>query len=900
MKTNKRMLKAFGALLFALTLLAAVSLCASATDPIPENIGIIYEDAASGLQVSAGRLMPEPLEGQSGAHGGHEMKVLHTDGYGSYAVYIDHAEQIDGVHITDYSNYEGSYYLDCYVVCKIEGDTVTPIYYDRYPHSNGSCAPNIIGGENGKMYVTVISVDNEKYHLTRAEGAFLDVIEFDLTGDQITNTKHSARPDFEIMGVHGYGYSQPIMDERNGKLYALYTGGDVPGYLAWFVYDLATGTWDDTCYTVETESRLAYFNAYADGNGGFYFIGERDALSEALSESLGVKFMAGGYLWDALYLINVPDYTKEEYEIQPIWESPYIKYNDVTKFTNRSGNAAHYDCGGSIVDRDGNLHVLYSTTFGLTSNGTPVLRYTVFDPDHNMISDRDIAFDDPSNDYHLALCQDADGDLYILAIFDSGKGTTAQLEIWRSKDLGATYSKVAKVALADQDGNPLCPGNMIVPTCRNKSYTCDDIEVLIHQDVSGIPNIYSTFSIRLKTPCDHQYGAGASVAPTCTTTGYTKYVCSACGFELHEDIVPALGHNWGAWTVTKAATATKTGTEKRTCPVCNLSETRTVPKLGTSASELLAAAMASFDASYTCSTHGALHAKFIDNPSLNVLNITALFETAFGIEIGSADFTLTVDQSGVDALAASFASVANGSTATGNVHVVIVKNEDGSTVLDKTYILCAEKATKNATVAFQICPEELEIIKGQQAAAFAAFEAQYVCAAHGQAHISYYSSSLLNTTLGTILQKAFDAEKYTVSVNKSDITTALNNAYKALVSGESMELPSVRVTLAHPLFTTCSTTYTLGIRITKDTAAKLNSLIDCPDKPVGIPGDVNGDGELNNADAIYLLRSVMLGETSYPLFYDGDVNSDGAVNNSDAIYLLRYILLGGDYYPIYA
>ena len=283
---------------------------------------------------------------------------------------------------------------------------------------------------------------------------------------------------------------------------------------------------------------------------------------------------------------------------------------------------------------------------------------------------------------------------------------------------------------------------------------------------------------------------------------------------------------------------------------------------------------------------------------MNIRNVRALFASAFGIPDGSPDFSIDVDETAVNALIEAFAALANGGTASQDIRVTIVLNEDGSSVLDKTYTLCAEKATRNASIAFQICPDELELIKGQQAAAFAAFEKQYVCAAHGQAHISYYSSSLLNTTLGTILQKAFDAEKYTVSVNKSDVT-AMASAYKSLVSGNSIT-GSVRVTLAHPLFTTCSTTYTLGVCITKDTVAKLNSLIDCPDKPVGIPGDVNGDGELTNADAIYLLRSVMLGETDYPLFYDGDVNSDGAVNNSDAIYLLRYILLGGDYYPIYA
>ena len=63
-------------------------------------------------------------------------------------------------------------------------------------------------------------------------------------------------------------------------------------------------------------------------------------------------------------------------------------------------------------------------------------------------------------------------------------------------------------------------------------------------------------------------------------------------------------------------------------------------------------------------------------------------------------------------------------------------------------------------------------------------------------------------------------------------------------------------------------------------------------------GDVNGDGNLNNADAVYLLRYIMLGDT-YPINQGGDMNGDGNLNNADAVYLLRYIMLG-DIYPLAA
>lgn len=59
-------------------------------------------------------------------------------------------------------------------------------------------------------------------------------------------------------------------------------------------------------------------------------------------------------------------------------------------------------------------------------------------------------------------------------------------------------------------------------------------------------------------------------------------------------------------------------------------------------------------------------------------------------------------------------------------------------------------------------------------------------------------------------------------------------------------------------------------------------------------GDMNGDGEKNTDDAIYLLRHVLL-PTSYPIKQDGDVSGDGEVNTDDAIYLLRHVLMPSSY-----
>lgn len=61
-----------------------------------------------------------------------------------------------------------------------------------------------------------------------------------------------------------------------------------------------------------------------------------------------------------------------------------------------------------------------------------------------------------------------------------------------------------------------------------------------------------------------------------------------------------------------------------------------------------------------------------------------------------------------------------------------------------------------------------------------------------------------------------------------------------------------------------------------------------------IPGDMNGDKEVDTDDAIYLLRHVLLSST-YPINQPGDVNGDGALDTDDAIYLLRHVLLPNSY-----
>jgi hypothetical protein len=58
-------------------------------------------------------------------------------------------------------------------------------------------------------------------------------------------------------------------------------------------------------------------------------------------------------------------------------------------------------------------------------------------------------------------------------------------------------------------------------------------------------------------------------------------------------------------------------------------------------------------------------------------------------------------------------------------------------------------------------------------------------------------------------------------------------------------------------------------------------------------GDVNGDGSINSADAVYLVNYLFVGGPEPQPWESGDVNCDGIINSSDVVYLINYLFIGG-------
>ena len=58
--------------------------------------------------------------------------------------------------------------------------------------------------------------------------------------------------------------------------------------------------------------------------------------------------------------------------------------------------------------------------------------------------------------------------------------------------------------------------------------------------------------------CNHQWQIESTKPATCTKEGKEKYRCALCG-ETKTEIIPALGHEWGACVMLQKATCTQEG-----------------------------------------------------------------------------------------------------------------------------------------------------------------------------------------------------------------------------------------------------------------------------------------------------------------------------------------------------
>ncbi|MBQ8523023.1 MAG: S-layer homology domain-containing protein [Clostridia bacterium] len=428
---------------------------APADDPTPENIGKIYEDE-SGLSISEVMLIDDCLSDTPsdvmasgiGIHGGHEIKLVRTR-YGTFVVFVT----------ADVSEEGRSY--DEFALLKITSDGTRLIFKDEFHHSQGSCVPNILQGKNGELFITLF---NDTWSTGSGR---LTMYRFDAKTEKYTKDVVTIPFDVPSNQCHGYGYTQPVIDLEMGKIYAIFNGGDIPGYIAWFIYDIESGKWEPSCYTVEIDWRCCYLNAYPDGRGGMYFVEERAMLITELGKQLGVDFATQtGYVWDALYLFHIPDVHKEEMDITVVYEPTY----DTEAERVKQESAAHYGCGSSIVDSEGNLQLLYT----VKRNNRSYLYHAVYDKYMKEVKNTQIKLTNDKNSYTPMLAEGLDGSIYILAVDTYMTKKQADLEIWKSTDSGMTFKKICepvtlKVRGAEEGSDTILPTKLIATSVRNNS-----------------------------------------------------------------------------------------------------------------------------------------------------------------------------------------------------------------------------------------------------------------------------------------------------------------------------------------------------------------------------------------------------------------------------------------------
>lgn len=98
-------------------------------------------------------------------------------------------------------------------------------------------------------------------------------------------------------------------------------------------------------------------------------------------------------------------------------------------------------------------------------------------------------------------------------------------------------------------------------------------------DVNG--TVYSDVHEVVIPALGHKAGKWTVVKEsTCAEEGKSVRKCLRCGLVLEEKVLPRVEHEMGEWQETIAPTCTSEGTEERTCAVCGENESRKVEALG--------------------------------------------------------------------------------------------------------------------------------------------------------------------------------------------------------------------------------------------------------------------------------------------------------------------------------
>ncbi len=166
--------------------------------------------------------------------------------------------------------------------------------------------------------------------------------------------------------------------------------------------------------------------------------------------------------------------------------------------------------------------------------------------------------------------------------------TDGQIEYWHCTACDNDYSDASGNNLIDLAATVIPAHHLLVhheakaETCvldgNIEYWQCSECEKCFSD--SGAANEITQASTVIAA--HHTPVTDAAVNPDCTSTGLTEGShCSVCHAVLvPQNIVPSLGHDWGAWVVTKEPTYTEEGSRNHTCSRCDHVEVEAIPILG--------------------------------------------------------------------------------------------------------------------------------------------------------------------------------------------------------------------------------------------------------------------------------------------------------------------------------
>lgn len=345
----------------------------------------------------------------NGIHSGHQTRIVQTKN-ALYTAYVTNTWD---------KEVEGQKYLtNTYVALKIEKDgTVKHLLTDDCPADSSSV--NVIRDPKTEdVYVVVVPVDKYAEMKDNTERTWTVMYRVDAKTDEVE--KVFDQMCFTITKVHGYGYSQPIMDWKNRKIYVIYSGGDDPGYIAWVIYDMEKHQWEKEVRTIQIDFRDCYHYIYADGKGGVRFVTQR-AMTTIRSGHPEIK--KANYVWDRLDLIVIPDMYQEKFETYCVAPANYSRAGE-----NRYPNTRVYD---AFVDSNDLMHVFYAEDFYRLPSRNFVeyhLYHVVYDGGREIFRE---PFELQGN-FALKMIQTLSGQHYVLALPKGAKNFRPQ--VWKATD----------------------------------------------------------------------------------------------------------------------------------------------------------------------------------------------------------------------------------------------------------------------------------------------------------------------------------------------------------------------------------------------------------------------------------------------------------------------------------